>query len=401
MQKRTLTRRLIRTCLWLLPAGGLLLTACFTFPNSPAVVRQVALADLDGDGFVDAVLANGRFGEPYSYPTEIRYQVLYNDGAGQFTREGTLPVQWNHNFVAAGDLNGDGAVDALLGSGAPAVSFNDGAGGLRGSLPLRTDVMLSGFQGGAALADLDGDGHLDIFIANCCGGVSFGSTAGPTLLPPHNLVFLNSGTGRFAETGQRLGEYGSHAAALGDLNGDGTLDAFVVNGQTQGSAGGAPSFNTPNTVWFNRGDGLFDDSGQRLGSIDSRAVALGDVNGNGYLDAVVGNDGPDQVWLNDGRGFFSDSGQQLASGLTKGVFLADLNGNGVLDLVTAGETAARVWMNDGSSRFAESGQTIRYGKRDAVALADLDNDGALDLFVAGINAYSTWFNDGNGRFRKR
>lgn len=58
-------------------------------------------------------------------------------------------------------------------------------------------------------------------------------------------------------------------------------------GQTTVSTTGPPVFDTPNTVWFNDGTGLFSDSGQRLGLTDSRAVAVGDVDGDGFLDAVV------------------------------------------------------------------------------------------------------------------
>jgi len=393
-----LTKSLCKALLAWLPVGVLMLASCMLrWPESPPVVKQVALADLDGDGFVDAVLANGRFGEPYSYPTQIRYQILYNDGTGRFDREGQLLEKQNHCSVALGDLNGDNAIDALLGL---TIRLNDGKGALQGLIYLGTDVTLGVFEGGAALADLNSDGHLDVFIANCCGGVAFGRPSDPTLLPPHNLVFLNDGAGRFTATDQLLGKFGSYAVALGDLNGDGYLDAFVVNGQTQIDTDRVVH-NAPNTVWFNRGDGLFDDSLQRLGSLPSQAVALGDVNGDGYLDAVVGNDGNDEIWLNDGQGFFHDSGDQLANDLTKEVFLADLDGNSSLDLVTAGETVARVWMNDGSGHFTDSGQTIRFGKHDAVALADLDNDGVPDLFVAGINVYAAWFNDGHGRLEQR
>lgn len=402
MNQRARFNLLLFSLLFLPALGCLVLTACFSWPwESPAVVKEVALADLDGDGFVDAVLANGRFGEPYTYPSELRYQILYNDGTGRFNRDGRVSEQWNHNFVALGDLNGSGVADALLGSGAPVVLFNDGAGALQRAFPLRAGVMFSGFEGGAALADLDGDGSLDIFLANCCGGVSYNYPETPRLLPPHNVVFLNDGSGRFAVTEQLLGVSGSHAVALGDLNGDGFLDAFVVNGQTQVDADRGIVFKTPNTVWFNRGDSRFDDSGQQLGREDSRAVALGDVNGDGFLDAVVGNEGADEIWLNDGRGFFSLDGQRPGSGLTKGIFLADLDGDGDLDLVTAGETAVRVWFNDGSGVFTAARQTIPVGKHHAVALADLDNDGAMDIFEAGINSYNAWFNDGSGRFTRR
>jgi len=76
--------------------------------------------------------------------------------------------------------------------------------------------------------------------------------------------------------------------ALGDLDGDGDLDAFVAN------------YGQANKVWVNNGDGNFT-AGQGLGSAYSYGVALGDLDGDGDLDAFVTNYGGGQankVWLN-------------------------------------------------------------------------------------------------------
>jgi hypothetical protein len=75
--------------------------------------------------------------------------------------------------------------------------------------------------------------------------------------------------------------------ALGDLDGDGDLDAFVAN-------------NGANTVWRNDGSAAFTSTGQSIGASDSRDVALGDVDADGDLDAFVANGGlqPNKVWLN-------------------------------------------------------------------------------------------------------
>jgi len=124
---------------------------------------------------------------------------------------------------------------------------------------------------------------------------------------------------------------GSQDVALGDLDGDGDLDAFVVNS------------NGHNTVWLNDGRGHFGDSGQMLGYSIGHAIDLGDVDGDGDLDAFVGNNGANEVWLNDGGaqggtpGNFTDSGQTLGNSYARVVSLADLDGDSDLDafVVTA------------------------------------------------------------------
>ena len=230
-----------------------------------------------------------------------------------------------------------------------------------------------------ALGDLDGDGDLDAFVVN-----GYGAQA--------NKVWLNDGAGIFSDSGQNLGGSDSKAVALGDVDGDGDLDAFVGN------------WNSGNRVWLNNGTGVFSDSGQSLGgSADSWAVALGDVDGDDDLDAFVGNwDEANKVWLNDGTGIFSDSGQSLGSSHTYAVALGDLDGDGDLDAFvgnTDGQ-ANEVWLNDGMGVFSDSGQTLGGTQTEAVALGDVDNDGDLDAFVGNWwgQANKVWLNDGMGVF---
>jgi len=73
------------------------------------------------------------------------------------------------------------------------------------------------------------------------------------------------------------------------MEGDGDLDVFIAN-----------SFNRPSRVFINDGHGVFSDSLRSLGSGSSSAVAVGDLNGDGTIDAFVTNvDGQDNsVWEN-------------------------------------------------------------------------------------------------------
>jgi len=75
--------------------------------------------------------------------------------------------------------------------------------------------------------------------------------------------------------------------SLADLDGDGDIDAYVVNGQA-------------NKVWLNDGAGNFTDNGQSLGSSNSYGISLADLDGDGDIDAFVANyNGQNKVWLNN------------------------------------------------------------------------------------------------------
>jgi hypothetical protein len=194
------------------------------------------------------------------------------------------------------------------------------------------------------------------------------------------------------------------AAALGDLDGDGDLDLFAaVIAPRQGR-----NTDPADRVLINDGSGGFTDSGQRLGETDSTAVALGDLDGDADLDALVGTGRGAMVWVNQGGaqggqdGTFALSGQEISSGQTRAVFLSDLDGDGDLDALIAGRRQAAIWWNDGQPAFTRSGQRFRYSKQHGLAIEDFNGDGRPDVFAA---AYSkdchVWFNQGDGNFQTR
>jgi len=195
------------------------------------------------------------------------------------------------------------------------------------------------------------------------------------------------GSGLFYSPEQTLGERASLGVALGDVDGDGDLDAVVTNSQGDG-----------NRVWFNDGSGGMVDSGQELGSEISVAVALGDVDGDGDLDAVIVSNGPNRVWINDGSGTFSANGPSLGNGTGRDLGLADFDGDGDLDVLLSNDRNARLWLNNGDGQFSKKGPTL-----DAftdVAIGDLDGDGDLDAFVQpgnfGNQRGRVWLNNGEG-----
>jgi hypothetical protein len=369
----------------------------FSFDRPPRV-QEISLADLTGNGYLDAYLAIGPGGEPYQHPD----YVLFNQGDGYFIDSGQSLDNFDSNGVKLGDLTGDGYVDAAVAHFSVSIYRNDGQGFFpfgQSTLPREPNTGRLGDPTtgllNIALGDLNGDGILDIFGATCCGG----ALVSPEFrrLPAEDVVWLGDGEGRFEQIRQPLAQTGSNAVALGDLNGNGFLDAFIASGHTTNPDESITS-GTPNTVWFNDGHGNFRDSGQRLGQMESLEVALGDLNGDGFLDAVVGNRGPDEIWLNDGQGNFTLDEQTLDSEATRFVFVADLSGDGHLDIFIGDDTRGLVWFNDSAGNFTAGDQLMEYNRYDGLTLGDVTGDGSIDVFIAGVEYYQVWRNDGQGRF---
>ncbi len=371
-----------------------LLSACRSWIDRPRSYA-VALGDLNGDGYLDAFYANGR-GDTNGAPD----QVWFNNGGGVFTDSHQRLEDAPGRGVALGDLNGDGALDALVANTAQhpnMVFINDGQGFFRLS-PQSWSIPQDALPGGStlsigdttalALGDLDNDGDLDAFTSDCCWEPADGQQ------DAYSLVWLNNGAGRFYFW-QALGSGRVDAVVLGDLDGDGDLDAFV------GSRG------LPNVIWFNQGGlqggipGEFSDSGGSFGQAGTSAVALGDLDNDGDLDAFLGNKSLNQVWLNDGglqggiMGHFSDSRQRLSRLDTRMLALNDLDEDGDLDAFVGGVKDGEIWLNDGMGNFANSRLRLAYSQNHVLALGDVDGDGDADVLVGSFaQGYKLWLNQG-------
>ena len=206
-------------------AGGFTAGTNISADTNPSI--SIALDDLDGDGDLDIVVANG-------YNEKNR--VYLGDGAGGFTAGTDLSADTNDSrSIALGDLNGDGDLDIVVANNGQVnkVYLGNGSGGFASGTNISTDTNDS-FS--IAVGDLDGDGDLDIVVAN------YGAV---------NKVYLGDGSGGFTSGSDiSADENGSSSIALGDLDGDGDLDIVVANYENRATG-------AVNRVYMNDGAGNF------------------------------------------------------------------------------------------------------------------------------------------------
>lgn len=325
---------------------------------------SVALGDLNDDGSLDAAVAN----------LSGKDIVWMNDGKGFFTstEQGIGGLDFNFSVVLE-DVDADGSLDAAItGNYGTKIWLNDGSGTLTNSGQTLGDSTARS----VAFGDLDGDGDRDAMIAN----------ASPISTMSFNTVWTNDGSGLFTNSGQELGSSNSWSVALGDLDGDGHLDAWVANRANQ-----------PNAVWMNDGTGTFEKSEQELGNNQSWSVALGDLDGDDDLDAFIANRSgqSNTVWINDGSAHFTNSKQDLGNSDSYSVALGDLDCDGDLDALIANDGANTLWINQGGANFDQDDQTFGEADTRSCGLGDFDGDGTLDAWFANHGAPNTvWMTQG-------
>lgn len=312
--------------------------------------RGMDAGDVDGDGDLDLLTANDTSNS----------LLMLNDGSGNFTVGQTFTDSSNGWDVSLGDYDGDGDLDAYYAywSGLDKIRFNDGTGQFSSQF-----VTVSSMHSRSAeSADIDGDGDLDIVVANST------NSAGKA-----NEVFLNDGSGNFSLY-STFGMDLSYDLDLADVDGDGDLDAFVGN------------YLEVNTLWLNDGSGNFADSGQILGSGGNSVLSIievGDLDGDGDIDAVLSNNGSaNEVLLNDGNGTFSQyQFLGVANDDTAGLALVDADHDGDLDIYFSNNNnvADTLWFNDGSANFANpESLTNPLGHSWSVISADFDGSYPTD-----------------------
>jgi hypothetical protein len=258
-------------------------------PESIAASTDAAFFDADGDDDIDIVVTNSLRPGECLFLGGGQLELLINNGRGVFTDETSdrLPNELHTDVsLDVGDIDEDGDIDLVVVDpyDRSRILSNDGSGVFVDQSDERFAVS-SGSTREVILFDADSDGDLDLFCANDSSSVR------TNRIGAQNRLMINDGSGVFLdETEARLPllqDVSLGGADVGDLDGDGNLDVLVANNWLM-------SEGRQNYLLLNGGSGYFGyDYAYGLPELRdvTTDVTLGDVNGDGLLDAVVANYG--------------------------------------------------------------------------------------------------------------
>jgi len=229
----------------------------------------VRFADVDGDGDLD-FFSSGR-----NSSRNLQANLYLNDGSGTFIASGVQFLGVDFSDADFGDIDRDGDLDLIVtgrsGNNRTANLYvNDGSGGFAA----QTTSIVGVRNGSADFADIDGDGDLDLAVT---GEEAFNT--------PSARIYVNDGTGTFfVQTPSVLTPLSISSAVWGDFDGDADPDLIVLG--DDGSSFGSETA----LLYRNDGSGGFTEvpqDGTDLSQVSGGAIAAGDYDGDGDLDAIL------------------------------------------------------------------------------------------------------------------
>ncbi len=352
--------------------------------------NDIDAADVDGDGKVDILVANGgNYTTPGpAEPTRVWKNLGDWTQAGsrctEISADAVLGFTGLSRIVKAIDVDHDGDLDIITGGAYQSqlhLYLRDGGTWIDGTdhLPQQLTSIHDVEHG-----DVDGDGDLDLLVVDS-GAINPGAG---NFQGGRTRLYLNDGTGHFTDvTAAQMPDLlvkWSWDAELVDVDNDWDLDALI-----------SCKLCTTSYLFRNDGTGHFTDDPNALPHFTNNyEFEAMDIDHDGDMDLATLNDGgglKDHIFVNDGTGKFTDeTATRLAGTANPGaddnaVVWLDVDADGDADLLVASLSGPdRLLLNDGNGVFTLSPNATPNDTPGSLALAvaDLDGDGRLDIVQA-------------------